>query len=121
MGRIWRKIRLRKPDEMERYILFRAQRNAYLFLVAALAIWSMYESWQVFARHSRLNLVPCLLLVAAALIQNFTQLALTRRAVQDDADSYETAPLVKIIVLGCAAAGILAAAGAAVMLMGVGV
>ena len=34
MNRFWKKLGLRKPDEMERFILFRAQRNAYLFLVA---------------------------------------------------------------------------------------
>lgn len=60
MKQFLKKFRLRRPDEMERHILFRAQRNAYLFLVAALAVWSFYESWQVYARHTRLNLLPCL-------------------------------------------------------------
>ncbi|MDE6902937.1 MAG: hypothetical protein K2P22_09370 [Lachnospiraceae bacterium] len=121
MGRIWRKLRLRRPDEMERYILFKAQRNAYLFLAAALVIWSLYESWHVYAHHGRLNLLPCLLLVGAVLIQSLTQLVLTRSAVKDDADSYETGPLVKLIVWACAVAGILAAIVAAVAIMGVGI
>ena len=33
MNRFWKKLGLRKPDEMERFILFRAQRNAYLFQI----------------------------------------------------------------------------------------
>ena len=44
MKRIFEKLGVRKMDEMERHILFKAQRNAYLFLVAALVIWSFYES-----------------------------------------------------------------------------
>ena len=113
MKQFLKKFRLRRPDEMERHILFRAQRNAYLFLVAALAVWS----WQVYARHTRLNLLPCLLLAAAALIQSVSKLVLERRAVQDDEDSYETGPLARIVVLACAAAGLIAAIGAAVMLL----
>lgn len=80
-------------------------------------MWSFYESWQVYARHTRLNLLPCLLLAAAALIQSFSKLVLERRAVQDDEDSYETGPLARIVVLACAAAGLIAAIGAAVMLL----
>ena len=71
MKRIFEKLGFRKMDEMERHILFKAQRNAYLFLIAALVIWSFYESIQVYIHHSRLNLLPCLLLTAAVLIQSF--------------------------------------------------
>ena len=117
MKRIFQKLRLRKLDEMERYILFRAQRNAYIFLVVALVAWSFYESYQVYTRHSRLNLVPCLLVTAAALVQTFSQLILTRRAVQGDEDSFETGPLVRIVVLVCVAAGVIATIAAAVMLL----
>ena len=61
MKRILGKLRFRKMDEMERHILFKAQRNAYLFLVTALIIWSFCESIQVYIHHSRLNLLPSLL------------------------------------------------------------
>ncbi len=119
MNRFWKKLGLRKPDEMERFILFRAQRNAYLFLVAALLCWSLYESCRVYIHHSRLNLLPCLLLIAAALIQSFSQLVLTRNAVKDDEDSCETGPLARMVVLACAAAGVLAAAVTAIAILGV--
>ncbi|MCI8419766.1 MAG: hypothetical protein HFF79_04565 [Oscillospiraceae bacterium] len=109
----------RKPDEMERSIVFRAQRNAYLFLVAALVIWSFYESGQVYLHHTRLNLLPCLLLTGAMVVQSFSQLAMTRSAVKDDEDSYETGPLIKMILLACVLAGILATAAAALVLAGV--
>lgn len=111
MRRIFQHLNLHRPDEMERHILFKAQRNAYLFLVAALVIWSFYESLRVYIHHSRLNLLPCLLLTAAVLIQSVSQLILTRGAVKDDEDSCETGPLVKLVLLACAVA--------AVVLMGV--
>ncbi len=107
------------PDEMERHILAKAQRSAYLFLIASLFLWTMYESIQVYLRHTRPNLLPCLLLTGAALVQSFSQLILTRGAVKDDDDSCETAPLARLIVLSCAAAGVLAAAVAAVVLLAV--
>ena len=111
----WKKFH--RMDEMERHILFKAQRNAYFFLVAALAVWSFYESWQVYVQHTRLNLLPCLLLVGAVLIQSVSQLALTRSAVKDDEDSYETGPLARLVVFVCAVACVMAAVGAAVVLL----
>lgn len=117
MKRIIKRAGFRRMDEMERHILGKAQRNAYLFLVAALALWSFYESWQVYTRHTRLNLMPCLLLATASLVQAFSQLALARRAVKDDEDSYETGPLERLVVLTCAAAGVIAAVGAAAVLL----
>lgn len=119
MKRIFEKLGFRKMDEMERHILFKAQRNAYLFLIAALVIWSFYESIQVYIHHSRLNLLPCLLLTAAVLIQSFSQMILTRSAVKDDEDSYETGPLIKLVLLACVIAAAAATAVAAVVLMGV--
>ena len=119
MKRFLKNLCFRKPDEMERHIMFRAQRNSYFFLMAALLIWSFCESYRAYVYHTRLNLVPCMLLTAAALIQTFSQLIMTRNAVKDDEDSFETAPLLKIIVLVCVTASAIATAGAALLLMGV--
>ena len=47
MRQFFKKLGFRRPDEMERSILFRAQRNAYLFLVAALFFRSLHGSCQV--------------------------------------------------------------------------
>ena len=118
MKQILQKLGFHKIDEMEQYIIFKSQRNAYLFLIAVLFIWSLYESYKVYVYHSRLNLFPCLLLVTACLIQTFSQLILTRNAVKDD-ESFMNGPLVKIIVLSCAVFSILAAIVAAFLFMGV--
>lgn len=119
MKKLLKKIHFHQPDEMEQSILLKAQRNSYLFLVAALLIWSLYESCRVYAGRSRLNPLPCLLLSTAAIIQAFSRLILTRNAVKDDEDSRETGPLIKIVVLACAAIAAAASAGAAIALMGV--
>lgn len=119
MRRILRGLNLHRPDEMERHILFKAQRNAYLFLIIALVVWSFYESIRVYICHNRLNLLPCLLLTAAVLIQALSQLILTRSAVKDDEDSCETGPLVKLVLLACVIAAAAVTAAAAVVLTGV--
>ena len=119
MKKILSQIGFHKADEMERHIRAKAQRNAFLFLVFALVIWTFYESYKVYSHHSRINLLPCMLLVGAVLVQGVSQLILTRNAVKDDEDSFETAPLLKIIILVCIIAGIIATAGAAFLLMGV--
>ncbi len=119
MKRILKKLGLHSPDEMERAILFKAQRNAYAFLMIALSGWSLYESWKVYEYHSRINLFPCLLLVIAMGIQTLSRLIMTHNAVKDDEDSYETGPIVKIVLLICVIFSIIATAAAAVVFMGV--
>lgn len=119
MKQILQRLGFRKIDEMEQYIIFKSQRNAYLFLIAVLFIWSLYESYKVYVYHGRLNLFPCLLLVTACLIQTFSQLILMRNAVKDDDESFMNGPLVKIIVLSCAVFSILAAIVTSFLFMGV--
>ena len=109
-----RSFRCRRPDEMEKYILFRAQRNSYVFLIAALTLWSLCESYRVYAYHTRLNILPCTLLVAA--VQTLSRLVMTRNAVKDDEDSFETAPLLRLILFICAAAGVIVTIGAVMIL-----
>ena len=119
MNHIFTKLGFRKPDEMEKAILFRAQRNAYIFLVITLVAWSLYESYNVYIHHSRLNLFPCFLLVTALIIQTLSQLIMTRNAVKDDKDSYETEPLVKIILLICVLFSVMATIAAAIVFLNV--
>lgn len=119
MKQILKKLGFRFPDEMEKAIRFKAQRNAYLFLVISLLIWSLYESYKVYTAHSRLNLFPCLLLVTAAGIQTLSQCIMTHNAVKGNEDSHETGPLIKIVLLICVIAGVIAAAAASIILLSV--
>ena len=90
MRTLLQKIRPRKADEMERHILFKAQRNAYFFLIFALLIRTFYESYRVYTEHTRLNPLPCLLLTGAVLIQGLSQMILSRNAVRGDEDAAES-------------------------------
>ena len=93
-----------RQDEMGRHILLLSQRNGYLFLMSTLAVWTFYESWRVFAHRARLNIVPCLLLSAAAVVQSVSQTALTRRAVRGDEEAGDgRAPRLVLLILGVAA------------------
>lgn len=119
MKQFLKRLGFHSPDEMEKAILFKAQRNAYIFLVISLVAWSLYESYKVYVYHSRLNLIPCFLLVMAMAIQSLSQFIMTRNAVKDDEDSYETGAIVKVIVLICVIVSIIATVVTAIVLMGV--
>ena len=106
-------------DEMEQHIAFKAQRNALFFLLVTLQIWTLYEAYKVFAFGTMLNPTPCILLTAASAVQYFSQLIMTRNAVKDDEDSFDTLPLLKIIIGVCVIVGVVATIGAAIMVLGV--
>lgn len=109
----------RRPDEMARQIAGTAREHAYAFLLAALALWSLREAWQSFARRTGPNLLPGALLAGALLAETASRLFLTRRAVKDDEDSFETGPLRGLVLLACLVLGLGALAGAALLLLGV--
>lgn len=105
MKKFFARMGFRKMDEMEQYIAFKAQRRAYVFLLLALICWTFYESWQVYASHTQLNLMPCMLLVGASLIQNVSQLAMTRKAGTDEEEGpdpvWGRAVLAALIIAAC--------------------
>ena len=119
MRKLFKCLGFHKPDEMERHIVFKAQRNSYIFLTIALLIWSFYESYKVYAYHTKLNIIPCMLLMAAVVIQSLSQLIMTRNAIKDDEDSFETAPLLKIIILICIVASVITTIASAMIFMNV--
>ena len=118
MKEILKKLGFRKPDEMERHITLKAQRNGYVFLMIALMLWTWWESIKVYIYHTRINPLPCLLLGLGGIVSGFSSLIMTRSAVKDDEDSDETGPLFKIILWVCAITGVIATVGAALLVMG---
>ena len=93
MKKFFKKLGFHKMDEMEQHIAFKAQRNAFVFLLFALFIWTLYESYKVYAFHSELNPFPCFLLAAASCIQIISQLIMTHNAVKDDEETPKTSPV----------------------------
>ncbi len=89
----------RKTDEMEQYIAFKAQRNALIFLLIALSVWTLYEAYKVFAFQTMLNPVPCFLLTGASCIQFFSEAIMSHNAVKGDEDSPRASNLSKTVLL----------------------
>ena len=121
MKKLVNKLGFRKMDEMEQHIAFKAQRNAYVFLVVVLFIWTFYESYQVFVYQTKLNILPSLLLFAACAIQIVSQLILTHRAVKGE-ETYRAAPWLKILMwIGAIVyiAGIVVLVGALLLVSGI--
>lgn len=119
MKKFFARLGFRKMDEMEQLIAFKAQRNAYGFLILALLGWTVWEGWGAFRTQSKAGLFAGFLLTAAVLVQIISQFVLERNAVKDDEDSYETMPLFKIILWVCIVAGVLLAIGGAGLFLGI--
>ena len=111
MKKLFKKLGFHKMDEMEQNIMFKAQRNALVFLLVALFIWTLYESYKVYVFHVSLNPLPCFLLAMATCIQTFSQLVITHNAVKDDEESPKTSPLLKGVLLSLAIVAIIITIG----------
>lgn len=116
MKTFFKKLGFHKMDEMEQHIAFKAQRNAFVFLLFALFIWTLYESYKVYAFHSELNPFPCFLLAAASCIQIFSQLIMTHNAVKDDEETPKTSPILKTVLICLAVAAIIVTIGSIIVL-----
>lgn len=101
------KLGFRKMDEMEKDIALKAQRNALIYILLALAIWSLYESFKVYTQHTSINTVPSFLLVTTSFVLILSQLVLKKRVVKGDDEYKETTSLLNIIVVGVIAVAII--------------
>lgn len=119
LKKVFKKVSYYNMDEMQSYILLKSQRNSFFFLITALFCRTLYESYRVFAYNERLDLMPCLLLVGASLVQSLSQAYMTRNAVKDDEEADETGPFIRLAVMVSVLAGVIATAAAAVMIMGI--
>lgn len=99
MKKFFKKLGFHKMDEMEQNIMFKAQRNAFVFLEVALVIWAFYESYKVYAYHTRLNILPSMLALCGMMIQSWSQIILTHNAVKGDDESSKESPLFKTIFI----------------------
>jgi len=99
MKKLLNKWGFRKMDEMEQYIAFKAQRNAFVFLLIALSVWTLYEAYKVLTFHTSLNPLPCFLLTGASCIQFFSEAIISHNAVKGDEDSPKASNLSKTILL----------------------
>lgn len=116
MKKFFKKLGFHKMDEMEQQIAFKAQRNAFIFLLVALLCWTMYESYKVYVYHSDLNPYPCFLLAAASVIQSVSQLVLTHKAVKDE-EPATFSKVIKIVLPILITFAIIASIGSAIIIL----
>lgn len=86
MAKFWEKLGVRKADEMERSIQQKAIRLAWGYTVLFLLAWTFYESYRVYRYNTRLNLLPCTLLVTQNLVLMVAQLFYTRKMAAGEED-----------------------------------
>lgn len=110
-------FKVSQRDEMQKMISYRAQSYAYYFLFAALFLWTIYESCEVFWFEGELNLLPCFLMVGASMIQGFSELVMQRNAVKGDDEYQSTQPLFRIILFACVIAAVINIAASVIMLL----
>ncbi|EGD49600.1 hypothetical protein Cpap_4040 [Ruminiclostridium papyrosolvens DSM 2782] len=119
MKMFFSKLGFRKMDEMEKDIALKAQRNALIYVLLVLVIWSLFESFKVYTQHVSLNLVPGFLLVSTSFVLILSQLVLQKRAVKGDDEYKDTTPILKITVVGVIVAAIIISIGALIVYSGV--
>lgn len=119
MKSFFSKLGFRKMDEMEKDIALKAQRNALIYALLALAIWSLYESFKVYTQHTSLNPVPSFLLVTTTFVLILSQLVLQKRVVKGDDEYKDTTPLLRIIVVGVIVVAVIISIGAWLLFSGI--
>lgn len=113
------KLGFRKMDEMEKNIALKAHRNALIYVLLALAMWSFYESFKSYTQHTSINSIPSFLLGTTSLVQIFSQLVLQKRVIKGDDEYKEDNPLLKIIIIGAIISAIIVSIGAWLIVSGV--
>ena len=99
MKQLFEKLGFHKMDEMDKVIAQKAQRNALIYVIVALLVWSFYESYKVYTQNTPINLAPCFLLVSTCLVLNFSQLFFQKQAVKDDDEYKDENPFWKIVLI----------------------
>jgi len=119
MKSFFSKLGFRKMDEMEKDIALKAQRNALIYILLVLAIWSFYESFKVYTQQISLYLVPSFLLVTTSFVLILSQLVLQKRVIKGDDEYKDTTPILKTILVGVIIAAIIISIGAWIFFSGI--
>lgn len=119
MKSLFFKLGFRKMDEMEKNIALKAQRNALIYVLLALAVWSLYESFKAYTQHTSANSIPSFLLVTTSLVQIFSQLVLQKRVIKGDDEYKDDNPLLKIIIVGAIISAVIVSIGVWLIVSGI--
>lgn len=99
MRKILKELGIRKSDEMEKNITLISQRNALVFLVLSLFIWSFVEYYQASTQQIEYHSLPSILLSTTVLVFSFSHLYLKRKYTKGD-DEYKILNKNTLLVIG---------------------
>ena len=89
---------MKKMDEMDRNIRLRSEELGYKIAVLALAIWTLYESWQAFFNNHQIVNLPMYILLLILCVQKFSEMAMKRKMIAGDEEYREPNKLVWSII-----------------------
>ncbi len=90
---------MKKTDEMDRNIKLRAEGFGFKAAVLALAVWTLYESWNRLFHEGSYNILPSLILIIVLCVQGFSEMAIKRKMVAGDAEYREPNRLLRSAIL----------------------
>ncbi len=80
---------MKKMDEMDRNIRLRSEEFGFKTAVFALAIWTLYESWEYLFNSGSYNSLPTLILLVTLCVQGFSEMVMKRKMISDDEEYKE--------------------------------
>lgn len=80
---------MKKMDEMDRNIRLRSEEFGFKTAVFALAIWTLFESWQYLFNGGSHNSLPTLILLVTLCVQGFSEMVMKRKMISGDEEYKE--------------------------------
>lgn len=107
---------MKKMDEMDRNLQLRSEEWGYRFLVLALSMWTLFNSWQTIVNGEKYKPFPCLILCLSICVQSFTQMAMKEKMVEGDDEYKEPSKLVPSIIFSIVLFTVIVSIGTFIML-----
>lgn len=80
---------MKKMDELDRNIRLHSEELGFKAAVLALALWTLYESWQTLFLDGKYHPLPALILVLTLAIQSFSEMLIKRKMIAGDVEYSE--------------------------------
>ncbi len=93
---------MKKMDEMGQSIRLRSEAWGYRFIILALSIWTLFNSWQTLANGARYSPLPGFLVCLSVCVQGLSQYVLRRRMTAGD-EEYQEPNILPWAIAGAAA------------------
>ena len=112
MENLFKGLKQKTPDEMEKTIRLKSIEWSWLFGTMALVVWTFYESYLARQTNSRVNLLPCFILTAQVMIYNFASFYHRAKLLKGGEDENASSKGRKLIIIVLSAVAMIAALSA---------